>query len=83
MEGPVALGGQADAAAFPGDPDAVFHRLDVGGLLLDGDGSHQPAEQIRYPAQGENILGGQIVNRLTEGHAHEELVEAGLVVHDD
>ena len=82
VEGTVSLGGQGDGAALPGHPDAVFHGLQVRGLLFDGDGSHQPADGRGDPAQGEDILTGNEVKGLPENQHREELVKAGLVVED-
>ena len=81
MEGTVALRGQANAATFLGNLDAVLHRLNVSGLLPDGNGRHQPGQQLGYPADGKNILRGNIIKRLAHGHGRKKLIKSCLMVH--
>ena len=83
VEGAVTFRGDADGAALPGHFDTGFHSLDVCSLLADGNGFHQPADQVRYLAHGENILCGQIIDRPPEGQSHEKLVIAGLMIYED
>ena len=81
--GPVALGGKGDGAALTGNAHAGHDGGDIRGLLLDGNGRHDPADQLRYPAQGEDVLRGHIIDGTLYRHADKELVEGGLMVHED
>ena len=57
--------------------------MHVGGLLFDGNGGYQIANERGHKALGEQILRGDIVHRPTERHTHKELVKCRLVVHQN
>ena len=76
----VSLGRDGDRAALFGDFEARHHGAHVRRLLADGDGPHRPLEHARDKAVGEEVLARHIVDGPQIHHAHEELVEGGLMV---
>ena len=78
--GAVALGSDGDIAALLHHLHTVEDGADVGGLLLDRNGLNEISYQRRDPAVRENVLGRHVIDRLAEGHSHEELVKGRLMI---